>query len=138
MKTVMVSGNFDPFHFAHLEYIKQASKLGDELICVVSNDDQVIMKKGRVNEPAYQRVEILHLALIGLGIRDKTRLTQNVMDNGNTTVANVLKLYRPDIFCRGTDKSIEDIPPDEKKVCEELGIEIVHVKGKQAHGSEFI
>ncbi|KKN31721.1 hypothetical protein LCGC14_0821060 [marine sediment metagenome] len=134
MKTVLISGNFDPFTFAHLEYIKQALALGN-LICLISSDKQVVMKKGKVNEPAFERQEILFLILKGLGVGCQVLI--NKWDK-ETLAVEALRHLKPDIFCRGTDKSIEDIPPDEKKVCEELGIEIVHVKGKQAHGSEFI
>ena len=134
MKTVMVSGNFDPFHYGHLDYIKQSSKLG-ELECVVSSDHQVKQKKGGVNEPAIDRVEILDLVLKGLGV--KYGIGVNVWDN-TTMVALALSVIRPDIFCRGSDKTIDDMPPEEKKVCDELGIEVVHVKGKQVHGSDFV
>ena len=136
MKTVLISGHFDPFHFAHLEYIKQASKLGDFLICVVSSDRQVIMKKGVVNEPERERAEIVGLILCGLGIRSQVLV--NYLDRDTTLVARELNSLKPGIFCRGTDKTIDDMPPDEKKVCDELGIEIVHTEGVQVHGSDFV
>ena len=137
MKTVMISGNFDPFHFAHLEYIKKASKLGDYLICVVSSDKQVVMKKGQVNEPERERAEIVGLVIQGLGV--KTQVLVNYLDKETNLVARELRSLRPSVFCRGSDKTIDDMPPDEKKVCDELGIEIVHIKSNiQVHGSEFI
>lgn len=134
MKTVMISGHFDPFHFAHLDYLKEASKLGN-LICVISSDKQVVRKKGVVNEPEYERGEIVFLILKGLGI--SSQIITNRRDDDTTLVTESLREFRPDIFCRGSDKSIEDMPSDEKGVCDDLGIEIVHIKGRVAHGSDF-
>ena len=44
MKVVVISGYFNPIHTGHLDYIKAASKLGDKLIVIVNNDDQVKLK----------------------------------------------------------------------------------------------
>ena len=132
---VLVSGNFDPFHYAHLDYIKKAAGWGDYLVCLVSSDIQVKLKKGQVNEPEQERAEILHLILKGLDIPHWVLI--NTWDNGTSLVGKALKFIKPDIFCRGTDKKLEDMPIQEKKVCDELGIKIVHIKGKIVHGSEF-
>ena len=43
---VVVSGYFDPIHVGHLEYIEEASKLGDHLIIIVNSDEQAYLKKG--------------------------------------------------------------------------------------------
>ena len=132
---VLVSGNFDPFHYVHLDYIKKASKLGDFLIAVVSSDEQVVKKKGKFNEPAQDRVEILDWILTGLQVPHVTLI--NTWDRETTHITNALEFIKPDILCRGTDKNAEDMPEDEKKACDELGIQIVHIKGKIVHGSEF-
>ena len=47
MKTVAISGYFDPIHVGHLEYIKEARKLGDKLIVIVNNNHQCVLKKGK-------------------------------------------------------------------------------------------
>ncbi len=134
MKTVMVSGNFDPFHYGHLDYIKKASELG-EVMCIISSDSQVVEKKGSVNEPAAERAMILHYVLRGIDIRHWVRI--NIWDK-TTMVAEALRAIKPDIFCRGSDKAIDDMPLEEKMACDELGIEIVHVEGRIVHGSEFV
>ena len=40
MKTVAISGYFDPLHVGHLEYIELAKELGDHLTVIVNNDFQ--------------------------------------------------------------------------------------------------
>ena len=135
-KTVLISGNFDPFHYAHLDYIRQAAKLGDQLICVVSSDKQVMKKKGKVNEPEEERAQLLCEILKGcLGCPFIVLINQ--WDKNTTLVAEALKAVRPTIFCRGTDKILVDMPSEEMVVCRECGIQIVHVQGKIAHGSNF-
>ena len=47
MKTVVVSGYFDPVHVGHLEYLKLAKDLGDKLIVIVNNDLQRALKKSK-------------------------------------------------------------------------------------------
>lgn len=47
MKTVAISGYFDPIHVGHLEYITEARKLGDKLIVIVNNNQQCVLKKGK-------------------------------------------------------------------------------------------
>ena len=41
MRVVVISGYFNPIHTGHLDYIKAASKLGDRLVVIVNNDEQV-------------------------------------------------------------------------------------------------
>ena len=41
-----VSGYFDPIHVGHLEVFKSCKNTADELMVIVNNDDQAILKKG--------------------------------------------------------------------------------------------
>ena len=43
-KIVVISGYFNPIHSGHLDYIQEAKKLGDFLVVIVNNDDQVKIK----------------------------------------------------------------------------------------------
>jgi len=132
----MVSGHFDPFHDGHLDYIKQASKLGNYLICVVSSDEQLRMKKGSVNIPEQGRTKILESVLRGLDVPYEVVL--NKYDEGTSLIAETLKIFKPDILVRGGDKTIDDMPADEQRVCTQYGIRIVHAKHEiDRHGSEM-
>lgn len=44
MKLVVISGYFNPLHCGHLDYIEAAAELGDYLIVIVNNDEQVKIK----------------------------------------------------------------------------------------------
>ena len=39
--------------------------------------------------------------------------------NADILVAEALRALKPNVFCRGTDKTIEDMPVAEKRVCKE-------------------
>ena len=136
MKIVMISGHFDPPTDAHFEYIKQAMNYGSFLICVVASDRQGEMKKGKPNIPAYTRAEMLSAMLRGLGIRHQTVI--NYLDKETGLVANALRWWKPDVFFRGNDKTLETMPVEERKACEECFIRIEHAQIPfQRHSSEM-
>lgn len=141
MKTVMVSGHFDPFHDGHLSYIKQALWHGNYFFCVVSSDDQLLMKKGKVNIPERGRWEIVHLIMEGLHISHFTWVNRwdSTMFGTTPFVAEALRHFKPDIFFRGPDKTTETMPPEEHKVCEELGIKILYARMEHdTHGENML
>ena len=41
---IIVSGYFNPLHRGHIEYFTKASRLADELIVIVNNDKQRLLK----------------------------------------------------------------------------------------------
>ena len=47
MKTVLVTGGFDPIHKGHIEYFKEAKLLGDKLIVGLNSDHWLTRKKGK-------------------------------------------------------------------------------------------
>ena len=52
MKTVLVTGCFDLFHYGHLKFLEAAAACGDHLIVGVAEDDTVRRVKGE-NRPIY-------------------------------------------------------------------------------------
>ncbi len=114
---VAVSGGFDPIHPGHIKYIEEALKLGEELIVILTRDDQLIRKKGKCSMPYQARKEILEWGLKGRG-----KVVVNV--DSDITSCSSLKYYKPDVFAKGGDSwNIKTLP--EKQVCEELGINVV-------------
>ena len=114
-KIVAVSGGFDPLHKGHIEHLKEARKLGDKLVVILNKDQFLLKKKGSVFMPYEDRREILK----SLGFVDDVIPCIDEDDTVNET----LKQLKPNVFAKGGDWKDKEIP--EKKVCEELGIEIV-------------
>ncbi len=59
MKVVLVTGGFDPLHSGHIEYFKEAKKLGDKLIVGVNSDAWLTRKKGRPFMPFEERIALI-------------------------------------------------------------------------------
>jgi cytidyltransferase-like protein len=59
MNVVLGTGGFDPLHKGHIEYFKEAKKLGDKLIVGVNSDEWLTRKKGRPFMPFEDRCAII-------------------------------------------------------------------------------
>lgn len=59
MRTVLVTGGFDPIHSGHLQYFNEAKKLGDQLAVGLNSDEWLTRKKGQPFMPFEERKNIL-------------------------------------------------------------------------------
>lgn len=118
--TVMVSGGFDPIHVGHVRMIREAAQHGD-VIVVANSDDWLYRKKGYNFMGFVERKEIL-MAIKGvvqvIPVNDK-----------DGTVCEALRRIKPTYFANGGDRTSDNTP--EKRVCEELGIEMLWNVGGQ-------
>ena len=131
MIVVAVSGGFDPLHVGHLRSIKEAAKLGDKFMVILTRDDQLIQKKGYCFMPYEERKEILE-SIEGVDI-----VVPNV-DAGITSNES-LKYYRPDIFAKGGDRTEDNMPEIEKTTCKKIGCKIVYgVGGEKIQSSSWL
>ncbi len=130
----MVSGGFDPVHVGHLRMFKAAKALGDKLVVVINNDNWIKLKKGKAFMPDEERREIIE----AFECVDYAVLTKHEEGTDDMSVCDSLREVRPDIFANGGDRFSDNIP--EKKVCEELGIEMVFNIGgeKVASSSDMV
>ena len=60
MKFVVVTGGFDPIHSGHIDYIREAAKLGDILIVGVNSDKWLTRKKGKPFMNWQERTEVVN------------------------------------------------------------------------------
>ena len=60
MKFVVVTGGFDPIHSGHIDYIREAAKLGDILIVGVNSDEWLTRKKGKPFMNYQERTEVIN------------------------------------------------------------------------------
>ena len=125
MKVIAVSGYFDPLHVGHIEYIQLSKKLGDKLVVILNNDKQAGLKTGKAFMPLEERKKILE------SLRDVDEVFVSIDDDAS--ICKSLEAVRPDIFAKGGDRFIEEIP--ESSICRELGIEMVDGLGKKIQSS---
>lgn len=124
-KTVVASGYFDPIHVGHIEYLEMAAKLGDKLVVIVNNDNQAALKKGAPFMTEEDRLKIVS----SLKCVDEVFLS---IDE-DSTVCRSLQAVSPDIFAKGGDRFIDEIP--EATTCKEIGAEIVDGLGMKIRSS---
>ena len=113
MKTIAISGYFDPLHVGHLEYIELAADLGDHLTVIVNNDYQCELKKGKSFMPENDRVRIIQ----ALAVVDTTFLS---IDD-DLSVCKSLAFVQPHVFANGGDRDNKTTP--EKEFCDKNNIE---------------
>lgn len=128
---VAVSGYFDPIHIGHIKYFKAAKELGDKLIVILDTDDQAKQKKGFVFMRYEEREEILR------AIKYVDDVFQSI--DKDETVAETLELLKPDIFAKGGDRNIINLPIKERDICTKLGIKMVFgVGGPKIQSSTWL
>ena len=125
---VCVSGYFDPVHVGHLEYFKNAKKLGDKLIVIVNNDHQSKLKKGKFFMPENERCKI---------IQEFRCVDEVVLSiDEDRTVCKTLEKIRPDIFANGGDQFNSNIP--EVEICNKYNIKLVDNLGDKIQSSSWL
>jgi len=126
---VAVSGGFDPFpHIGHLAHFKLARELGDYLIVIVNSDEFLVRKKGTVHTPLSERLELVK------AMRYVDEVVASI--DHDQTVAETLRLIRPDVFAKGGDRTSDNMPAREIETCKEIGCKIVYdVQGRVRHST---
>jgi len=130
---VIVSGYFNPIHKGHIEYLKNARKLGDYLIVIVNNDTQVKVKGSIPFMNVKERVIILNSIKSYV---DEVFISIDKDGSVCKSIKKIKKKYKNCnlIFAKGGDRTIDNIP--EKEVCRELGIKMVFgIGGKKTQSS---
>ena len=114
MKTVMVSGGFDPIHGGHVQMIRDAAQYGN-VIVVANSDDWLMRKKGYVFMSFEERAKILK--------EIKGVILVSAVNDSDNTVCEAIRMLRPDYFANGGDRGKTNTP--EQNVCEQLGVEML-------------
>lgn len=107
-KIVLVTGGFDPIHSGHINYLKEAKKLGDILVVGVNSDAWLTRKKGRAFMPLSERATILR-SIVGVDF-----VIDFSDDDGSArqAIRMVRQSYPQDeiIFANGGDRTDQNIP----------------------------
>lgn len=128
MRKVAVSGYFIWLHIGHIDYLKLAKKLGDYLIVIVNNDEQQILKYGKIIVPENERMKILK------SIRYVDEVILSI--DKNESVCKTLERIKPDIFANGGDRSNKEIP--EAEVCIKNNIKLIDGLGKKIQSTSWL
>jgi len=122
MKTTIVSGFFNPLHGGHLDMIEAAAAMGDQLIVIVNNDVQQVIKKDKIILPEENRARLIK----ALRHVDEVIIA---VDNDPTVIKTLHAIADkyPDhelIFANGGDRDSEKAIP-EGDVARERNIALV-------------
>ena len=131
---VVVSGYFDPIHVGHLEMMKLAKQLGDELVVIVNNDKQAKLKKKKSFMSEDDRLKIVK----AIRYTDAAFIS---VDEDKTVCGSLEKVRRnykdyDIIFANGGDRHSGEIP--ESKVCKKCDIQMIDGLGDKIRSSSKI
>lgn len=118
MATVMVFGSFDILHPGHIYFLKEAKKLGNNLVVVIARDSTIKEVKGFI--PKYnekQRIE---------HIRD-LRIADKVVLGYETDKYEIIEEINPDIIALGYDQETFANKLKEEMAKREMNPEIVRI-----------
>ena len=133
-KIAIASGNFDPIHSGHIDYLNMSAKLADELIVLVNNNTQVKLKKKYPFMCEKGRLKIVaNLKCVTMAVLSTD--TEDTMQC--KTLAKLRKQFPKDtlIYTNGGDVTAETHVKKEALACKNLGIKCAYRLGKKIESS---
>lgn len=124
----LANGLFDILHIGHLRYLEAAREEADLLVVALNSDRSARELKGP-SRPVVGQKERAEL-LAGLRCVDFVTIFEEA------TAEAILRAIRPDVHCKGTDYTPENVP--EAPVARELGIRVAIVGGAKVHSTTKI
>jgi len=111
---VLTNGHFDILHVGHVDCLQRAKALGDVLIVGLNSDASTRLLKGekRPIVPQEERAQLLAVL----------QCVDYVIIFEEQTAERLLAALRPEVYVKGGDWAIEDLP--EAKVIAECGIRV--------------
>lgn len=97
---VVCAGTFDYLHPGHVDYLRQASALGDELIVIIARDRTVERIKGKRPEQD-ERLRMENVE--STGIPDKV-----ILGNLDRDLFSILDELAPDVIALGYDQRVSE------------------------------
>jgi cytidyltransferase-like protein len=119
LRISIVSGYFNPLHVGHIRMMEAAAELADRLVVIVNNDEQQMLKKGRIITSLDDRLEIVR----ALRIVDEAVPAIDEDATVKQTLASLRERYPSAslTFANGGDRSAASVIA-EAELCEALGI----------------
>jgi FAD synthetase len=120
MKRVLVGGAFNVIHPGHIFFLIKAKSLGDFLIVVVANDNNVLKNKGYLLFSAEERKMIL----------ENLKIVDKVVIGDKSDFLRVVEKEKPDIIALGYDQKINEKDLREKLKSMKIDCKVVRIKEK--------
>ena len=136
-KIVITSGYFNPLHIGHINLIREAKKLGDFLVVIVNNDQQVKQKGSVPFMLEQERIEIIK----ALRYADDVILAPDKDLTVALSLETIAKKYPKAklFFAKGGDRNSGNIPENEVETCKKYNIEIINgVGGDKIQSSSWL
>lgn len=134
-KVVVTSGYYNPVHVGHINLMREAKKMGDFLVVIVNNDEQVMIKGSVPFMPEQERIEIVK----AFSFVDEVVLS---VDKDGTVIKTLEKIFnryknKKLFFAKGGDSTMENVP--ESFVCEKFSAELIlKVGGGKVQSSSWL
>lgn len=114
---VWTSGCFDILHSGHIKYLAKTKELGDYLVVGLNSDSSVRELKGpsRPINSEDTRAEIL----------SSLSFVDYVMIFPESSPVKYLSVFKPEVYSKGGDYTLERIDTNEKRIVESYGGKIV-------------
>lgn len=100
MRKVMVAGTFDIFHLGHEYFLREARKLGYELIVVIARDENVFRIKGRRAKNSEDKR--LNKVL-------ESKIADKIILGNKGNIFDIIEEIKPNVICLGYDQPIDEI-----------------------------
>jgi glycerol-3-phosphate cytidylyltransferase/D-beta-D-heptose 7-phosphate kinase/D-beta-D-heptose 1-phosphate adenosyltransferase len=124
----IVSGYFGPLHDGHLDLFEAARARTGHLIVIVNNDQQQVLKKGRMIQPDSERARIVAALRcvddVLIAVEDGPGIDASFDELRGRYPGTELE------FCNGGDRSsVATLPPDELAAAERNRITLAYGVG---------
>jgi D-beta-D-heptose 7-phosphate kinase/D-beta-D-heptose 1-phosphate adenosyltransferase len=133
-KIYMTSGGFDPLHVGHVMCIQETAAMAErnngKVVILVNGDQFLVKKKGKPFMRAAERCAIIS-CLKGVDLAVEWY-------DGSQTVSKAIRLFRPNYFTKGGDRSDPETVP-EWDACQEVDCRVVfEVGGGKVQSSSWL
>ncbi len=116
-KLVVTNGCFDILHLGHVSYLEAARSQGDALLVGVNSDAAVRELKGSQRPVNSEQDRAAVVAAL--------QSVDGVCIFQERSAVKFLSAAQPDIYVKGGDYAVDDLPPDELAVVRKHGGKIV-------------
>jgi len=128
MKTVMAQGAFDILHPGHIHYLKESSRMGDELVVVIARDSRIEKRKDLVfsedeRKEMVKALESVDRAILG----------------SETDIYDTVRNVNPDVITLGYDQKHDR--DEVRELAEDTvdhEVEVLRIEGKNEYSSTDI